>query len=108
MYGNMSRDEAQLPTARQEVIGYGFFYSYWRGIVNALGSKPEGKRLPTFLVLRGGFSKPHGERLKCVMPEIRVPIIGAVIREISRGCARGFTWERGNSQIHNAGVATGL
>ena len=102
MYGNMSRDEAQRPTARQGVIGYGFFYSYWRGIVNALGSKPEGKRL------LGGFSKPHGERLKCVMPEIRVSIIGAVIREISRGCARGFTWERGNSQIHNASVATGL
>jgi hypothetical protein len=88
-----------------------FFCLYWRGIVNALGSKPEGKRLP------GGFSKPHGERLKCVMLEIRVSIIGAVIRMVKiRGIfprlhsiiARGFTWERGNSQIHNASVATGL
>ena len=54
MYGNMSRDEARRPTARQRELTIDNFYLCWRGIVHACRLKPAGKRLP------GGFSKSHG------------------------------------------------
>ena len=50
-----------------EILTMDVFCPCWRGIVNARGLKPAGKRLP------GGFSKPHGRGLNALTLGIRVP-----------------------------------